>query len=59
MKQYIGDTTKMIVHNSLNKQEACGFNDIPEEAKKEFDALYQATSEGYEKCPNCIGDSIW
>jgi hypothetical protein len=59
MKQYIGDSTKMLVHNSLNKQEACGVNEIPEESKKEFDALYQATSEGFSKCPTCIGDSIW
>ena len=59
MKQYLGDSTKMVVHNLLNRQPQCGIDDISEEERKEFDALYQATGSGYTKCPDCIGDSIW
>ena len=58
-KQYIGDITKMVVHNTLNKKPTCGIQDIPPEAKREFDALYQATTTGFHKCTECIGSSIW
>lgn len=49
----------MVVHNTLNKKPTCGIQDIPPEAKREFDALYQATTTGFHKCAECIGSSIW
>ncbi len=59
MKQYIGDLTKMLVHNQLNKKPGCCMEAIPTEKQKQFDALHQATNEGFKKCPECIGSGIW
>jgi hypothetical protein len=59
LKQYIGDLTKMVVHNQLNKKPECCAEAIPSEAIKQFDALHQAVREGFKKCPECIGDGIW
>jgi hypothetical protein len=59
MKQYIGDPTRMVVHNMLAKTPECYVDKIPKETRKEWDALYEATKAGFQKCPNCIGDRIW
>ena len=49
----------MVVHNQLNKKPACSVEAIPSESQRQFDALHQATSEGFKKCPECIGSGIW
>ena len=59
MKQYLGDQTRMVVHNLLAKTPDCRLEGIPKEARKEWDALYEATNAGFTKCPSCIGDRIW
>ncbi len=59
MKQYLGDNTRMVVHNLLARTPECALDRIPKDARIEWDALYQATTAGFTKCPNCIGDRIW
>ncbi len=59
-KQFIGDTSKNIVHDTLFEKEhiigQCKIDEIKEECVRTFspDTLDQAKKEGYKPCKYCL-----
>ena len=58
LKQYLGNTNTLEVHNTSNEDARCRLDDIATRHRRWYDTLAQAKADhAYDNCAWCIGGS--